>query len=350
MCTGVKFIDDKGNMYFGRNLDWCFDFGQNVIITPRNYSHKYEYLGDMKNKYALIGMGISFEGIPLYFDCGNEAGLACGGLNFPGYAQYEHDAVEGKTCIASYEVPLWVCSQFSTVDEAEAALKNVAITDKPVNEKLGASMLHWMIGDKDRTIVIEYTKNGMEIFDDGTDTLTNQPGFDFHRENLRNYLAMSNKWPEPVMWREQKLTPFGSGACMRGIPGDYYSPSRFVRVAYINANYPVQTGEAANVARMFHTLGGVAMVDGCAIMNDQGHAERTTYTGCFSPYYMNYYYSTYEDPAIRYVTIQDYDADADAIIEVLDKDARYGRINAETDMPRPIHYSNQEGAKIPEVG
>ena len=256
-------------------------------------------------------------------------------------------AVEGKTNIASYEVPLYICSQFSTVDEAEKALENIAITDKPINEKLGTSMLHWLIGDKDRSIVIEYTKDGMNIFHNGTDTLTNQPGFDFHRENLRNYMAMNSSLPDPVYWRTQKLTPFGSGACMRGIPGDYYSPSRFVRVAYINANYPTKTGEAENVARMFHTLGGVAMVDGCAAMNDQGGFERTTYTGCFSPYYMNYYYSTYEDPAIRYVTIQDYDADGTEVIEVLDKDARYGRINADTDQPRPIHYSNKEGITLP---
>ena len=348
MCTGVKFVDDKGTVYFGRNLDWCFDFGQNVVITPRNYSHKYEYLGDMKNKYALIGMGITFQGIPLYFDCGNEAGLACGGLNFPGYAQYAHDAEPGKG-LASYEVPLYITSQFATVDEAEAALKDMVITDKPVNEKLGASMLHWMVADKDRTIVIEYTKDGMQIFDDGFDVLTNQPGFDFHRENCRNYMAMNNTWLPSVKWREQELTPFGSGVEMRGIPGDYYSPSRFVRVAYINNFYPVQSGEAANVSRMFHTLGGVSMVNGSAIMNTEGGFEYTTYTGCYSPYYMNYYYNTYEDPAIRYVTLQDYDADATEVIVVEDKDAHYGRIAANPDKIRPIHYSNAEGAIIPKA-
>ena len=24
MCTGVRFSDEEGNMYFGRNLDWSF--------------------------------------------------------------------------------------------------------------------------------------------------------------------------------------------------------------------------------------------------------------------------------------------------------------------------------------
>jgi len=22
MCTGIRFVDNEGNMYFGRNLDW----------------------------------------------------------------------------------------------------------------------------------------------------------------------------------------------------------------------------------------------------------------------------------------------------------------------------------------
>ena len=345
MCTGVRFTDDKGNLYFGRNLDWIFDFGQNVVISPTNYSHTYEYLGPMKNKYALIGMGIVSDGIPLYFDCGNTEGLACGGLNFPGYADYADPAgIDGKTNIASYEFPLWVCSQFKTVDEVEAVLKDTVINSKPVNDKFQASMLHWLIADSERSIVVEYTKDGMQIFHDEVDVLANQPGFNWHTENLRNYMNVSNAWIDNVTWREHTMAPFGSGVSMRGIPGDYYSPSRFVRAAYLNANYPVQSGENANVGRLFHILGGVSMIKGAAKMDDKGDFEYTTYTGCFSPYYMNYYYTTYDDPAIRYVSLQDYDADGDAVIEVLDKDAKYGRISADPDKLRPQRYSNVQPA------
>ncbi|MBD9133214.1 MAG: linear amide C-N hydrolase, partial [Bifidobacterium bifidum] len=30
MCTGVRFSDDEGNMYFGRNLDWSFSYGETI--------------------------------------------------------------------------------------------------------------------------------------------------------------------------------------------------------------------------------------------------------------------------------------------------------------------------------
>ena len=40
MCTGVRFTDGKGNMYFGRNLDWSCSYGERVVITPRGYKPK----------------------------------------------------------------------------------------------------------------------------------------------------------------------------------------------------------------------------------------------------------------------------------------------------------------------
>ena len=106
--------------------------------------------------HAIIGMGITYQGYPLYFDCGNDAGLAVAGLNFPGYAQYEVAPVQGKTNVAAYEFPAWITSNFSTVDEVEEALGSVAIIGKPVSESLGVSLLHWIIGDAKRSIVVEY--------------------------------------------------------------------------------------------------------------------------------------------------------------------------------------------------
>ena len=80
MCTGIRFSDDKGEMYFGRNLDWSTPYGQKVVITPRGYKYKSAFLGEMTNSPALIGMGIIAEDTPLYFDCANEHGLAIVGL------------------------------------------------------------------------------------------------------------------------------------------------------------------------------------------------------------------------------------------------------------------------------
>ena len=315
MCTGVRFSGADGEMYFGRNLDWSVPYGQKVVITPRGYKYKTAFLGENPNAPALIGMGIIAENTPLYFDCANEHGLAVAGLNFPGYAKYAEAAVEGKTNVAAYEFPLWVVMNFSTVDEVEEALKNTAIVAKPINEQFPVSELHFIIGDKDRSIVVEYTEKGMGIFKNDVDILTNQPGYAWHQENLRNYMNLEPRRPAEVKWGKQKLVPFGSGSMMRGIPGDYYSPSRFVRAAYLNTHYPVKNNEDENVIRLFHTLTGVAMIDGAAAM-DSGKFEKTIYTGGYSTASKTYYYNTYDNPAIMHVSMDDYDLDKSELTEI----------------------------------
>lgn len=312
MCTGVRFNDEAGNMYFGRNLDWSCGYGQKVVITPRGYKYNSAFLGEMGGS-AVIGMAIVAENVPLYFDCANEHGLAVAGLNFPGYASYASDVIEGKTNVAAYEFPLWVALNFKTVEEVEKALRDVAIVAKPINDQYPVSELHWIIGDAKRSIVVEYTETGMEIFENDVDVLTNQPGYGWHKENLRNYMNLFPQMPKEVKWEKATMTAFGSGSLMRGLPGGFYSTDRFIRVAYLNTHYPVQEDEATNVSRLFHTLAGVSMIDGGAAMAD-GNFEKTVYTGGYSTATQTYYYNTYEDPAIQAITMKDHNLDSSELI------------------------------------
>ena len=304
MCTGIRFSDGHDNLYLARNLDWTSGYGQQVVVTPTGYAPRSPFGAVPAIRHATLGMGIVEDDTPLYFDCGNDAGLAVAGLNFPGYADYAPGPVEGATNVAAFELPLWVCSQFASVDEVEAALADVVIVDRPINEKYPSSLLHWIVGDATRSIVVEHTSDGMHVFDDDVDVLANQPGFAWHHENLRNYLNTSPEFPEEVELGRARLAPFGSGSHMRGIPGDYYSPSRFVRAAYVNDHYPTKESEEENVSRAFHTLQQVAMVDGCAAMGS-GEFESTIYTGPFSSRTQTYYWNTYDDPTIRSVALAD---------------------------------------------
>ena len=137
MCTSIRFTDNSGNMYLGRNLDWSFDYGQQVRVMPRGFHIPYSFIDDTTAAHAVIGMCIDYKNYPMFFDCGNDAGLAVAGLNFPGYAEYADDPVDGKTNIAAYEFPLWVAATFSTVDEVEAALRDTVIVAKSAGEGLG---------------------------------------------------------------------------------------------------------------------------------------------------------------------------------------------------------------------
>ena len=314
MCTGIRFDDGLGHMYFGRNLDWSCGYGERVTITPTGWKPNSPFGAIGAMGHPVYGMGIVCEGTPLYFDCANDAGLAVAGLNFPGYASYEPAPVQGKVNVCAWEFPLWVAALFSSVDEVEEALANVAIVDRPVSEKYACSLLHWIIGDATRSIVVEHMADGLHVYHDGFDVLANQPTFAYHEENVRNYLACTPEVAGPVSWRGAEMSAFGSGSGMRGIPGDCYSPSRFVRAAYHNAHYPQKDSEAENVSRLFHTLGAVSMVDGAARMGD-GAFEVTVYTGGVSTRTNTYYYNTYDDPAIRSVALAGFDAAGTEVIQ-----------------------------------
>ena len=300
MCTGIRFTDKTGAMYFGRNLDWTQGYGEKVVVTPpaAEVPIAFERPDDPKQGHTVMGMGIVVAGIPLYFDCGNDAGLAVAGLNFPQSAHYAPDAVDGTTNVAAYEFPFWVARNFASLDELREALKRVTVVAKPVNEQLPVANLHWLIGDATGSIVVECMADGLRVWEDDVDALTNEPDFGWHRQNLRNYLMLSDGMPGESTWDKADLKPFGSGGGVQGLPGDYGGPARFVRAAFVNAHYPVQEGEAANVTRLFRTLGAAAVPEGVAKMGN-GAYEKTLYTSCFSAQSMTYYHATYDDPTIH---------------------------------------------------
>lgn len=305
MCTSIRFTSDEHAMFWGRNYDWNVSYGETPLVMPKGYRLTRAFGDDYSSQYACVGMSIEYEGYPLYFNCGNDAGLAVGGLNFAGYASFEKEPVSGKTNVAAYEIPAWIGATFATVDEVEEALRNVAIVGKSISPSLGVAMLHWHIADAKRSIVVEYQEDGMHIYHDRVDVLTNQPPFSWHEENLRNYLCCNGNWPDDAEWRTQTLAPFGTSAAMHGIPGDASPTSRFVKAAFVNAFHPQKSSEHDNVMRMFHTLGSVAFVEGIAKKAD-GSSEITIFSDCFSTATNTYYFNTYDDPALRSYCLKDY--------------------------------------------
>ena len=54
MCTGVRFSDEEGNMYFGRNLDWSFSYGESILATPRGYHYRWDEWIRICEEHGLI--------------------------------------------------------------------------------------------------------------------------------------------------------------------------------------------------------------------------------------------------------------------------------------------------------
>ncbi|MGL5316393.1 MAG: choloylglycine hydrolase [Peptostreptococcaceae bacterium] len=310
MCTALSIKLNDGINFFGRNMDLAYNFNQSVLILPRNYKFEDKVTGKMLNtKYAIIGMGTVIDNHPAMADGMNEKGLGCAGLNFDGYAYFEPKVVEGKINIAPYDFIHWVLSNYETVDEVKEAIKNIELVDVPINEKTPVSMLHWMIKDKTgKAIVVEKTKEKLGVYDNPVGVMTNNPTFDWHLTNLNEYIKLVPEQPQKVNWSDKELMPLGIGAGTLGIPGDFASVSRFIRIAYIRAHMPKLEDEISAITQYFHMLDYVKMVKG-GVKTQDGMEDLTLYSSCMDQEKGIYYYKTYENCRINGIDMNKEDLD-----------------------------------------
>ena len=59
MCTAVEYRKNK--IYFGRNLDYDFSYGEEVVIIPRNYKFNFKNLGKIENHFGIIGTALGYK-------------------------------------------------------------------------------------------------------------------------------------------------------------------------------------------------------------------------------------------------------------------------------------------------
>ena len=302
MCTAITFQTEYH--YFGRNLDLEYHYNETVTITPRQYPLKFRYASEIISHYAFIGIATIDRGYPLYYDATNEFGLSIAGLNFPHLAKYQPISYQ-KNNIAPFELIPWILSQCKSVEETELLLKMTNIADIPYSENFPLTPLHWIVCDKRKTIVIEPTKYGLQIFDNHVGVLTNSPGFEFQMHNLSNYLNLTPMWPQNRFSRDIKLEPYSAGMGALGLPGDLTSTSRFVRAAFTKLNSVCNPDENSSISQFFQILGSVAQQRGCVQLN--GKPEITLYSSCCNTEKGIYYYTTYENRQITAVSLHGVD-------------------------------------------
>ncbi len=309
MCTAVTY-HTKAH-YFGRTLDASFAVDQTVTVTPRRYPFRFHREEDMPVHYAMIGMAYVQEDYPLYYDATNEKGLSMAGLNFPGNAVYK-SMIEGTDNVTPFEFIPWIVGQCATVKEAREKLSRLNLLNECFNARLPLSPLHWMISDREESIVVEPVKEGLQVYDNPVGVMTNNPTFDYHLKNLPNYMSLSSQDPKNSFAEDLKLVLYCRGMGGLGLPGDLSSASRFVRAAFTKWNSVSGESESESVSQFFHILGSVSMQRGCC-MENQGY-EVTLYTSCCNVDQGIYYYTTYENSQITGVDLNREDLDGEKLV------------------------------------
>lgn len=324
MCTAATF--KTRNHYFGRNFDYEISYDEEIIIFPRNFNLEIRHEDDLNTHNAIVGIAAGMiKDYPLFYDAVNEKGLAMGGLNFQDYAVYSNDIDDSKNNICEFEFIPYILGKCDTLEEARKEIEGINLLNESFSKNLPLSPLHWMLADTTgKSIVVEATKDGLNVYDNPVGILTNSPNFDLQLFNLNNYLKVSNREPETSsLGKDVPLNLYSRGMGGIGLPGDYSSMSRFVKAVFVKENsYVVSDDEVSGVNQFFHILGSVEQPKGCTLITDPDKYEYTIYSSCMDLDESIYYYKTYDNFSISKVALKDYDLDG--------KDLTFIPLNKET--------------------
>ena len=299
MCTAITY--KTRDHYFGRNMDYEHSYNEQVVITPRNYSFNFRQAGSLKEHYAIIGVATVVDNYPLYFDGTNEKGLSMAGLNFPDNAVY-YQYTDVKDNVAPFEFIPWILGQCEDIARVRELLGRINLVNINFSDKLPLAPLHWMISDRNESIVVECVQDGMKIYDNPVEVLTNNPEFNMQMFNLNNYMQLSTQPPVNSFAQKLQLNVYSRGMGAMGLPGDLSSQSRFVKAAFTRMNSLSGDSEEESISQFFHILGSVAQQRGCVQIGDL--YEITLYASCCNTDKGIYYYTTYENSSISAVDMR----------------------------------------------
>lgn len=312
MCTAITY--HTKDTYFGRNLDLELSYGEEVVITPRNFPLRFRHVPSLDNHFAIIGVATvapyAGQPCPLYYDAVNEHGLGIAGLNFPGNAVY-HPVTPDCDNIAQFELIPWLLGQCRTVAEAKTLLSRLSLADTPFSDQFPPAELHWLIADTESAIVVESIADGLKVYDNPIGVLTNNPPFPIQSFRLRDYLNLSASEPTNQFSDQLDLQPYCHGLGAHGLPGDLSSGSRFVKTAFTRLNSVSADDELSSVSQFFHILHSVDQPRGSSRFGtpDDPKYEITVYSSCCNLRTGVYYYTCYDNHQITAVDLHRADLD-----------------------------------------
>ncbi len=255
-CTGMTLRSRDGSTIVARTIEWAGgDLGSLRVVVPRGYEQQSatpDGAGGLRFQ-ALHGyIGLAVERPEYVAEGLNEVGLSAGLFYFPQYGSYEtYDPARRHEALSDLQVVSFVLGRCSTIDEVRSELSRLHI----IQADMRGSTIHWRFTDASgRQLILEIVQGQLHFFDSRLGVLTNSPGYEWHLTNLTNYLNLHTGTAPSTPLGGIERPPFGGGSGLLGLPGDYTSPSRFIRAAYMQASAPLLDDANATVQQAFHLL------------------------------------------------------------------------------------------------
>ena len=312
-CTGISLTAQDGSRVVARTVEWAATPMQcGYVVAPRGHVHQsYTPTGEnglkYKSVYGYVGIYTEYE--PFVVEGVNEAGLSAGLFFFPQYGEYApYDSANNAKTLCDMQFVSWVLSGFSTIDQVKSALKEIDLVT--LNNKIGA--VHWRIAEPGgRMVVLEIVGGVPHFYENTLGVLTNAPGFNWHMTNLNNYVNLQpGSAPNNTIAKGITLSGLGHGSGMLGLPGDFTSPSRFVRATFFQTTAPVWATGFETVVQAFHILNNFDIPIGSQHTQadmPKGLPSATQFTAATDQTAMKLYYRTAWNSNIRCIDLMSID-------------------------------------------
>ena len=237
-----------------------------------------------------------------------------GQLYYREFAHFEQQVREGTTALLPPFVVYHMLAQCDSVQQVVDTLQQqVTLLHEPM---LGTvPSLHWAFSDSTGEMaVIEPDVDGLHIYRSTVGVMTNSPGYPWHRTNLLNYVGLRDLDYDEWELEDNRLSQCFSGSGMQGLPGDWSSPSRFVRLAMLKKFGVKGQDEAHGVANMMHLFQSAAFPNGMVRVSQEGHLteydvevipyDYTIYTSVMCAESKRFYWTSYENQRVQYVDLE----------------------------------------------
>ena len=323
-CSALSWETQDGKHLWGRNMDFNrIAEGTAVTYVPRGTVYSLlgtengECLPDQpkeRSAYAAVGTGFLLVPCsPVLYEGINEQGLMGGQLYYREFASFPA-APQPQT--RSLQPPFLVyhlLAQCATVEEVVHMLEHeVSLISAPLFGTVPP--LHWSFCDRTgEAIVIEPDRDGLHIYRNTIGVMTNSPSYPWHRQNLVNYVGIRDLDYDALEIGGDRLPQSFSGTGAQGLPGDWSSPSRFVRLAFLK-HFGVQgADEAQGISYMHHLFQSAAFPLGMVRVSQPGDPtaldtgvvpyDYTVYTSMMCAESLRFYWTSYENQRVQYVDL-----------------------------------------------
>jgi choloylglycine hydrolase len=266
-CTAVNITAKDGTVIAGRTMEWALEMKWQINSMPAGTSFQLSAPPALnlpavpqKTKYAIVGISPAIiPGPAALLEGQNSAGLAMSANFLPGFTEYQKVTAADKSYVSILEFGTMTLGMYNSV---EALKTNVLPFKVWYDSSLPAGptppLLHFVFTDKTgASIIIEFVKGEMRLHDNVASVLTNAPTYDWHLNNLRNYLSLTNFATPTIEVNGQNVTEIGQGGGLVGLSADYTPPARFVRAAFLRHFASVPETRTDNVQLVAHILNNV---------------------------------------------------------------------------------------------